>query len=147
MQVGLINLRSVRIIVLYRPPISAGNCLNVDLFLDEFSTLLEEVVPCSAELLILGDFNFHVYVADDNNVFTFTSLLNTFDLQQLVNVSTHVLGYTLGLVITRSSIDGEFLNNLRIFEQPISDHKVIAFHLKQQKPLKTRKTTVLFHIN
>ena len=100
---SFINLRSLRIIVLYRPPISAGNGLNVDLFLDEFSTLFEEVVPCSSELLISGDFNFHVDVAEDDNVFKLTSLPNTFDLQQLVNVSTHVLGHTLDLVITRSS--------------------------------------------
>lgn len=110
--------------------------------MDEFSTLLEKVVLCSAELLILGDFNLHVDVADKNNVFKSASLLNTFDLQQQVNVSTHVLRHTLDLVITRSSIECDFPNNLRIFEELISDHKVIMFHLKLQKPIKTRKTIV-----
>ena len=47
---SFINLRSVRIIVLHRPPISASNGLNVDLFMNEFSTLVEEVVPCSDQV-------------------------------------------------------------------------------------------------
>ena len=32
----------------------------IGLFFEEFSSLLEEVVVCSEELLIIGDFNFHM---------------------------------------------------------------------------------------
>ena len=32
----------------------------IGLFFEEFSSFLEEVVVCSEELLIIGDFNFHM---------------------------------------------------------------------------------------
>ena len=43
--------------VVYRPPESRA---AIGLFFEEFSSLLEEVVGCSEELLIIGDFNFHM---------------------------------------------------------------------------------------
>ena len=43
--------------VLFRPPESRA---AIGLFFEELSSLLEEVVGCSEELLIIGDFNFHM---------------------------------------------------------------------------------------
>ena len=40
---------------MYRPPESGA---PIGLFFEEFSSLLKEVVVCSEELLIIGDFNF-----------------------------------------------------------------------------------------
>lgn len=42
---------------MYRLPESG---VAIGLFFEEFSSLLEEVVGCSEELLIMGDFNFHM---------------------------------------------------------------------------------------
>ena len=47
-------------ISVYRPPPLPANGLTVDIFLDEFGSLLEELVVTDAELLIVGDFNFHM---------------------------------------------------------------------------------------
>ena len=51
---------SLRIVVVYRPPPSKKNRLNVSLFLDEFSSLLERLITSSSPLIIVGDFNFHL---------------------------------------------------------------------------------------
>ena len=52
MDVTFINCKSIRALVGYRPPdIGAA----IGLFFEEFSSLLEEVVVCSEELLIIGD--------------------------------------------------------------------------------------------
>ena len=56
MDVTFINRKSIRALVVYRPP---ENGAAVDLFFEEFSSLLEEVVVCSEELLTIGDLNFH----------------------------------------------------------------------------------------
>ena len=42
---------------MYRLPESG---VAIGLFFEEFSSLLEEVVGCSEELLIMSDFNFHM---------------------------------------------------------------------------------------
>ena len=52
MDVTFINCKSSRVLIVYRPPeIGAA----IGLFFEEFSSLLEEVVVCSEELLIIGD--------------------------------------------------------------------------------------------
>ena len=48
--------KSLRAIFVYRPP----GCASVGVFLEEFSSLLQETVICPEELLIYGDFNFHM---------------------------------------------------------------------------------------
>lgn len=48
---------SLRIVVVYRPPPSKKNRLNVSLLLDEFSSLLERLITSSSPLIIVGDFN------------------------------------------------------------------------------------------
>ena len=80
----IVNTRTVRLISVYRPPPSPANGLTVDIFLDEFGSLLEELVVTDAELLIVGDFNFHMDDLIDVNAIRFGRLLDTFDLQQHV---------------------------------------------------------------
>ena len=123
MDCTFIHYKSVRIIVVYRPPPSTDNALTVDLFFNEFSILMEEVITSNAELVIVGDFNFHVDVSDDGNSTRFSSLLENFNLKQHVRVCTHLHGHILDLVITRSDADVYFLTNLSTLEQPLSDRK------------------------
>ena len=51
----IVNTRTVRVISVYHPPLSPANGLTVDIFLNEFGTLLEELVVTDAEILIEGD--------------------------------------------------------------------------------------------
>ena len=50
---------------MYRPPESGA---AIGLFFEEFSSLLEEVVVCSEELLIISDFHFHMDDTADRHV-------------------------------------------------------------------------------
>ena len=52
----IVDTKSVTVISVYRPPPLAANGLTVDIFLDEFGTLLEELMVIEVDLLIVGDF-------------------------------------------------------------------------------------------
>ena len=51
---------STRTIVIYRTPPSKVNNLRASMFFKEFCTFLEQVIILSGNILIVGDFNFHV---------------------------------------------------------------------------------------
>ena len=51
---------SLRMVVVYRPPLSKKNQLSVTLFLDEFSSLLKKLIISTGPLVITGDCNFHL---------------------------------------------------------------------------------------
>ena len=86
--------RVLRFVVVYRPPPSARNGLTVNLFLEEFSRFLELLVTTPGPLVILGDMNFHVDTPNHAAASRFLDLLETFDLQQHINVATHRNGHT-----------------------------------------------------
>ena len=97
---------------MYRPP---ENGAAVDLFFEEFSSLLEEVVVCSEELLTIGDFNFHMDDTAGRYASQFGSLLELFNLKQHVAVLTHRSGHILDLVISRKDAEALKVNELVVF--------------------------------
>ena len=139
MDVTFVARKSLRAIVVYRPPGGA----SVGVFLEEFSSLLQETAICSEELLIYGDFNFHIDDKADGDATRFRELLDLFNLKQHVCVPTHKRGHILDLVITRNETEGALgLKNVTVMEQFISDHKVVCFNLNLRKPLNERRTVV-----
>ena len=78
------------------------------------SSLLEEVVVCSEELLIIGDFNFHMEDTADICAAQFGSLLELFNLKQHVTFPTHRSGHILDLVISRKDAEALKVNFLTI---------------------------------
>ena len=52
--------RSLRLMIVYRPPYSSLHPISPSVFFDEFSQLLESSVMCPEPLVISGDFNFHL---------------------------------------------------------------------------------------
>ena len=121
-----INRKSICALVVYR---LSGTGAVIGLFFEEFSSLLEEVVVCSEELLIIGDFNFHMDDTADRYAAQFGSLLELFNLKQHVTVPTHRSGHILDLVISRKDAEALKVNGLVVMEQLISDHKAICFQL------------------
>lgn len=118
----------LRILVVYRPPPSTANGLTpVTQFLSEFTVLLEHLALLPAELLILGDFNFHVDDTSDRNAVEFLSLLDTFNLSQHISEPTHKSGRTLDLLITK--VDSVLLSDVLVHTPWISDHSTIQFRL------------------
>ena len=93
---------STRIITIYRPPPSKANQMNSSLFFEEFCTLAEELVVSPGNLLIVGDFNYHIDNISKSDTIKFNKILESFNLQQHVNGPTHKKGHTLDLIITRA---------------------------------------------
>ena len=88
----------MRILCVYRPPDESAYAL----FYEEFSRLLEHILArWSGDLLIVGDFNFHL---DDLNNRHAKRFVDGFGLQQHVKGPTHKKGHTLDLIITRSVV-------------------------------------------
>ena len=76
---------------MYRPPYSSEHRVPTSVFFTEFSDYLESVFLCKEQLLIIGDFNIHVDVADSLKL---TDLLESIGLRQHVSQPTHVHGHT-----------------------------------------------------
>ena len=101
LDVTFVSLNHIRTLVIYRPPCSTANGLSVNLFLDEFSSLLEQVVISTSEFLLLGDFNFHIDDQDDIHTKQFIDIIESFNCKQMVTRATHVCGHIIDLVIVR----------------------------------------------
>jgi endonuclease/exonuclease/phosphatase family metal-dependent hydrolase len=71
----------------------------------------------------VGDFNFHVDNKCDPAAGRFIQLLESFNLQQHINVPTHGSGHTLDLIITRP--DENIASNFSVSDPVISDHYVV----------------------
>ena len=143
-----LGLKHIRIVSVYRPPPSEANGFTFNQFLNEFTCLLEMHTVSTGQLLILGDFNFHVDNVNDRIVLRFLDILSLFNLTQHVNVPTHEMGHTLDLVITRASED--LLCNLSVYDPKISDHSAILFNIRHKKIKYQQKTFTyrpIKHIN
>ena len=78
---------STRMVINYRPPPSKKNQLNNTLFLEEFSKLMEQLIIVPGNLLIVGDFNYHVDSTTNPETIKFNKILEMFNLQQHVGNS------------------------------------------------------------
>ena len=85
----------VRQLVVYRPPSSGKSGIPSSVFFEEFSKHLEELCTTSGQLLILGDFNFHMDQPSEADVKTFQTIMETFNLN--VEHPTHRKGHILDL--------------------------------------------------
>ena len=121
--------KRVRIVCIYRPPSS-----NPSTFLHEFSTLLEDITLQSDQIVICGDFNIHLDVANNAFASHFMDILDCFALKQHVKTATHASGHTLDCIITR---DDEGLLKPPVIGPLISDHfsllAVLPFSSKESK--------------
>ena len=85
---------------MYRRPYSIDHTISSKVYFEEFLTYLEDTV-----ILIAGDFNFHVDCHSNNNVKNFAESLQTYGLQQHIQVPTHKSQNTLDLIIPWSNSD------------------------------------------
>ncbi len=132
------NKAHITLVVIYRPPTSGKNKATITDFLAEFSTLLEEICVSPGHLIIAGDFNLHVNNTSSQPANKFLNLINSFNLTQHVNASTHCSGNTLDLVLTRST--DNIVQNLSVFKPCVSDHEAVLFDVMLNKPRSVVKT-------
>ena len=125
---------SYTILTIYRPP----SCSKSS-FISDFSTLLEDLATSPSELLINGDFNFHVDQPTDPSVSTFLTLLDTFNLKQHVTFPTHSSGHTLDLLITRTS--SSCISSVDYTNPHLSDHSAILSVISIPSPSRSPRIT------
>ncbi len=109
--------KNLLIAVVYCPPKP-----NKD-FTNEFANFLGGIVTQFDRHLIVVDFNIHVCCDTNPLAKDFTSLIDSFDLVQMVKGPTHSLGHTLDLVL----VYGHSICDLEICELSFSDHKPVMF--------------------
>ena len=89
-------------------------------------------MPQPTEIIILGNFNFHVDCTSDRDAKDFLDLQDAFNLSQHVVGSTHRSGHTLDLVITRQN--SSIIQGSVIFPTWISDHSLVQTTIQLDKP-------------
>ena len=81
--------KSLRLMVIYRRTPSKKNSASVNLFLDQFGDLIENLVLPYTDVVIVGDFNIHVDNPNDMFANRFLGLLDSYCLTQYVKGATH----------------------------------------------------------
>ena len=82
---------TMRLCVVYRPPGSRSKNFN-----EEFAGYMSRLVTSHGQLLVVGDFNFHI-----NKSSKFLSSCQSFNITQDVSLATHSSGNTLNLVMAQ----------------------------------------------
>ena len=94
---------------MYRSPSSK----NSD-FLNEWNTLLSDLVILPDELMLCGDLNLYLDVPSNNNTIQFLQSLDACGLIQHVTEPTHYQGHTLDVIITRAS--NNYIENINVVD-------------------------------
>ena len=116
--------------------------VSTAVFLDEIVTLFEMLVTMKDNFILAGDVNIHM---DEDYIYAnrFKDILNTFNMVQHVDVSTHRQGHTLDIVVTFG--DNPIITNIESNEYDISHHSLVDFHaaivpeVKHEKEITYRK--------
>ena len=132
-----LNKLNLTILIIYRPEPSPKNNYRMSDFFSEFTELLAANHESKNELLIIGDFNFHVNKPYAPNTRKLNDLLKMFSLTQHISEPTHIRGNTLDLLITRD--DSKFMKNHKVGEL-LSDHSSILFNINAPRPTSMQKT-------
>ncbi len=126
-----IDARRKTCVIMYRPESSNIYKYTMSTFIfTEFENLLTHYILTKDELIIMGNFNFHVNKSDKPNVKTMMEILDTFDLIQHVTKPTRKFGNTLDLIITKR--DTKLLSHK--VDEMLSDHNALHMNLNIQKP-------------
>lgn len=123
---------NLRLRAIYRPPYSADrHRISASVFMQEFE-YLESIHLYNKKLLLAGDFNLHVDVADDCGAVKFCNRINIINFRQHVQIPSNRLGHTLDLIISRD-VD-ELTITDPVPTHYVSDHSFIETTLSLRKP-------------
>ncbi len=128
--------KKIRFVIIYRPesdteknPYTMTECYK------EFTELFAYYKSLKEEVIFCGDYNFHMNKPDNNKAQKFKEILDTFELIQHINESTHNKGNTLDLII--SNKDSSIISHQ--VDLMISDHCNILFDVDMSKPPRMKK--------
>ena len=129
--VTITSTRTTTLTCLYRPPPSTNNGLKDSQFLPELNDLLDSNISTRESHIIVGDFNFDFENDGDCYTRNIKSLLNAYNLKQLVKTSTHTSDHILDWVVTDE--DGVVEDTVSVSDPLISDHKAITFQVETKR--------------
>ena len=89
--------KCMQLIIVYRPPDTSKR-----IFIEEFGSFLDSLFE-NRNILICGDFNIHMDNNADNSVREFVELLDSHDLENIVNEPTTLSNHIIDLVIQNKS--------------------------------------------
>ena len=131
--IQLSSSHNLRLAIIYRPQNDADVIrIPTSTFFSEFTEYLKSVVMCEEQLIIVGDFNFHVDTPEDTDTIKLFDLLESFCLQQHVEGPTHIHGHTLDLIITRQS--DQIVRSMPRVDRYLSDNASVLCSLHGKKP-------------
>ena len=93
-------------------------------FLKEFTAFVALLTTFSTPLTITSNINLHLHQVDDVNIERFNVILQTFNMDQHVAVSTHDCAGLLNVVVTGV---GQTQTNLLVEDMGLSDHSLISW--------------------
>ena len=123
--------RRVTMLIIYRPEPTAANKYSLSDFFSEFTELISAHHCKDHELLIAGDFNFHINKQNHPYAKKLQDIFEMFGLTQHISGPTHAAGNTLDLVVTRANSN---LLTLCAIDELLSDHHAILMEINAHKP-------------
>ena len=121
-KIKLTNNTHMILITIYRLLYVAPN-----IFLDEFTEMLEILSVMHENFVLSGDINFHLET-DENYVSGLKDIFTMFNLVQYVNVPTHKHGHTLDLILAQN--DGPKISSVKCTNVELSDHFMLTFQVE-----------------
>ena len=119
--------QTIRLGCVYRLPPSAGNKLTTCDFIDEFGIFLSDDSIPAENVLVVGDFNFHMDKPNDSDTRRFVQLYNPLGFDQFVTEPTHVKGHILNIVscrartlVTSVNVDNLYMSDHFLRSEPTS---------------------------
>ena len=100
--------------------------------MSDFEELCDFLLDVQHSILVLGDFNIHVDEPGATGFSRFADILATFCFKQHVNFTTHSLGHTLDLMISRCT--GYVVIDYVLPSDYINDHCAVHCSLSVLKP-------------
>ena len=107
------------------------------IFLDEFPYFVGDIVDSYKKFIICGNINIHCDMDDSYEKQCLDSILDRFDLKQMVDVPTHESGNTLDVLIT-PTLDNLIISSSKATYK-ISDHWFVEFKIKFEKSHSTKE--------
>ena len=125
--------------VVYAPECKQASAQAHNTFISEFTPILIDHLCKSLNVLLLGDFNYHVNAETYVHTKEFLCLLECFGLKNHVEVENHIKGTALDLVITRENdlLPADITTDTSV----TCDHAAVLFGIPAPKPLSEDKTT------
>ena len=97
-------------------------------FYKEFENTLSIPATFNKEVLVLGDFNFHLEQSDNTDAQTFLNILRSHGFDSSTNQPTHIQGGWLDVIASRKRV------NINYIDSGISDHKLLLCSCETVKP-------------